>query len=47
VAKSMLEQLGHAIDIVNNGMQAIRAVQQHQYDLILMVWLELYSIMKV
>ncbi|CAD6336008.1 unnamed protein product [Miscanthus lutarioriparius] len=36
VAKSMLEQLGHAIDIVNNGMQAIRAVQQHQYDLILM-----------
>jgi hypothetical protein len=47
VAKSMLEQLGHAIDIVNNGMQAIRAVQQHQYDLILMVWLELFSIMKV
>jgi CheY-like chemotaxis protein len=37
VAKSMLEQLGHGIDIVNNGMQAIRAVQQHQYDLILMV----------
>ncbi|AQL05196.1 hypothetical protein Zm00014a_004861 [Zea mays] len=36
VAKSMLEQLGHGIDIVNNGMQAIRAVQQHQYDLILM-----------
>nr|CAB3471043.1 unnamed protein product [Digitaria exilis] len=37
VAKSMLEQLGHGIDIVNNGMQAIRAVQQHQYDLILMM----------
>ncbi|KAG2613401.1 probable histidine kinase 1 [Panicum virgatum] len=36
VAKSMLEQLGHGIDIVNNGMQAIRAVQHHQYDLILM-----------
>ncbi|AQL05194.1 histidine kinase5 [Zea mays] len=47
VAKSMLEQLGHGIDIVNNGMQAIRAVQQHQYDLILMVQLELFSIMKV
>jgi CheY-like chemotaxis protein len=47
VAKSMLEQLGHAIDIVNNGMQAIRAVQQHQYDLILMVRLELFSMMKV
>ncbi|KAK3130971.1 hypothetical protein QOZ80_6BG0500390 [Eleusine coracana subsp. coracana] len=36
VAKSMLEQLGHGIDIVNNGVEAIRAVQQHQYDLILM-----------
>lgn len=47
VAKSMLEQLGHGIDIVNNGMQAIRAVQQNQYDLILMVQLELFSIMKV
>jgi CheY-like chemotaxis protein len=37
VAKSMLDQLGHGIDIVNNGMEAISAVQQHQYDLILMV----------
>uniref|UniRef100_A0A0A9GKJ7 Response regulatory domain-containing protein n=1 Tax=Arundo donax TaxID=35708 RepID=A0A0A9GKJ7_ARUDO len=36
VAKSMLEQLGHGIDIVNNGMEAIRALQKHQYDLILM-----------
>jgi len=44
VAKSMLEQLGHGIDIVNNGMQAIRAVQHHQYDLILMVRPYLFSI---
>ncbi|XP_062229440.1 probable histidine kinase 1 [Phragmites australis] len=36
VAKSMLEQLGHEIDIVNNGMEAIRALQNHQYNLILM-----------
>lgn len=36
VAKSMLEPLGHGIDIVNNGVEAIRAVQQRQYDLILM-----------
>ncbi|KAL5199244.1 hypothetical protein ABZP36_020447 [Zizania latifolia] len=36
VAKSMLEQLGHGIDIVNNGMQAIHAVQRCQYDIILM-----------
>lgn len=43
VAKSMLEQLGHGIDIVNNGMQAIRAVQQHQYDLILMVRLVIFN----
>lgn len=43
VAKSMLEQLGHGIDIVNNGMQAIRAVQQHQYDLILMVRLIIFN----
>ncbi|KAE8786856.1 Sensor protein rcsC [Hordeum vulgare] len=36
VAKSMLEPLGHGIDIVNNGLEAIRAVQHHQYDIILM-----------
>ncbi|KAL5224709.1 hypothetical protein ABZP36_011348 [Zizania latifolia] len=36
VAKSMLEQLGHGTDIVNNGIEAIHAVQQHQYDIILM-----------
>lgn len=37
VAKSMLVPLGHGIDIVNNGLEAIRALQQRQYDLILMV----------
>ncbi|KAM3297593.1 hypothetical protein ACQJBY_039486 [Aegilops geniculata] len=36
VAKSMLVPLGHGIDIVNNGLEAIRAVQRHQYDIILM-----------
>ncbi|KAK1612829.1 hypothetical protein QYE76_036502 [Lolium multiflorum] len=36
VAKSMLAPLGYGIDIVNNGIEAIRAVQQCQYDLILM-----------
>jgi CheY-like chemotaxis protein len=37
VAKSMLAPLGYGIDIVNNGIEAIRAVQRCQYDLILMV----------
>ncbi|KAK1613443.1 hypothetical protein QYE76_037116 [Lolium multiflorum] len=36
VAKSMLAPLGYGIDIVNNGIEAIRAVQRCQYDLILM-----------
>lgn len=36
VAKSMLAPLGYGIDIVNNGVEAIRAVQKCQYDLILM-----------
>ncbi|KAL1532364.1 histidine kinase 5-like [Salvia divinorum] len=36
VAKSMMKQLGHNIDIVNNGAEAVRAVQCKDYDLILM-----------
>uniref|UniRef100_A0ACD5ZGQ7 Uncharacterized protein n=1 Tax=Avena sativa TaxID=4498 RepID=A0ACD5ZGQ7_AVESA len=36
VGKSMLAPLGYGIDIVNNGVEAIRAVQKCQYDLILM-----------
>jgi hypothetical protein len=37
VAKSMVEQLGHSVCVVNNGLEAIRAVQQTRFDLILMV----------
>ena len=37
VTKSMMKQLGHTIDVVNNGVEAVRAVQCHSYDLILMV----------
>ncbi|XP_057959650.1 histidine kinase 5 [Malania oleifera] len=36
VTKSMMKQLGHSIDVVNNGVEAVRAVQHHSYDLILM-----------
>ncbi|KAJ3708014.1 hypothetical protein LUZ61_011719 [Rhynchospora tenuis] len=36
VAKSMVEQLGHSVFVVNNGLEAIRAVQQTRFDLILM-----------
>ena len=41
VAKSMMKQFGHNIDIVNNGAEAVRAVQCKDYDLILMVCLKL------
>lgn len=37
VAKSMMKQLGHSIDVVNNGVEAVHAVQCQKYDLILMV----------
>ncbi|CAN4128216.1 unnamed protein product [Withania somnifera] len=36
VTRSMMKQLGHDIDIVNNGLEAVRAVQSNRYDLILM-----------
>ncbi|XP_010548554.1 PREDICTED: histidine kinase 5-like [Tarenaya hassleriana] len=36
VAQSMMKQLGHSIDVVNNGVEAIVAVQHCNYDLILM-----------
>ncbi|ONK70519.1 uncharacterized protein A4U43_C05F34540 [Asparagus officinalis] len=36
VAQSMMKQLGHSIDVANNGLEAIRAVQRSQYDIILM-----------
>lgn len=37
VAQSMMKQLGHSAVIASNGLEAIRAVQRSQYDLILMV----------
>lgn len=37
VTQSMMKQLGHKIDVVNNGVEAVRAVQRSNYDLILMV----------
>ncbi|PIA28547.1 hypothetical protein AQUCO_06800002v1 [Aquilegia coerulea] len=36
VAKSMIKKLGHDIDVVNDGVEAVRAVQTHNYDLVLM-----------
>uniref|UniRef100_A0A1J3CKX7 histidine kinase n=1 Tax=Noccaea caerulescens TaxID=107243 RepID=A0A1J3CKX7_NOCCA len=36
VAKSMMKQLGYTIDIANNGVEAINAVQGSSYDLVLM-----------
>ncbi|GMP44494.1 hypothetical protein CsSME_00013407 [Camellia sinensis var. sinensis] len=32
----MMKQLGHTIDVVNNGVEAVRAVQSCTYDLVLM-----------
>lgn len=37
VTQSMMKQLGHSIDVVNNGVEAVRAVQRRSYDLVLMV----------
>ncbi|XP_038712621.1 histidine kinase 5-like [Tripterygium wilfordii] len=36
VTRSMMKQLGHTMDVVNNGVEAVRAVQCRSYDLILM-----------
>ncbi|KAH7573999.1 hypothetical protein ACOSQ2_008268 [Xanthoceras sorbifolium] len=36
VTQSMMKQLGHSIDVVNNGIEAVRAVQRSTYDLVLM-----------
>ncbi|CAI9094777.1 OLC1v1030571C1 [Oldenlandia corymbosa var. corymbosa] len=36
VTQSMMKQLGHKIDVVHNGVEAVRAVQRSNYDLILM-----------
>ncbi|KAK4274513.1 hypothetical protein QN277_017721 [Acacia crassicarpa] len=36
VTQSMMKQLGHSIDVVNNGVEAVCAVQRQSYDIILM-----------
>ncbi|XP_047170023.1 histidine kinase 5-like isoform X1 [Vigna umbellata] len=36
VTQTMMKQLGHSIDVVNNGVEAVRAVQRCTYNLILM-----------
>ncbi|CAL9229867.1 unnamed protein product [Arabidopsis halleri] len=36
VAKSMMKQLGHTMDIANNGVEAITAINHSNYDLVLM-----------
>lgn len=36
VTQSMMKLLGHGIDVVNNGVEAVCAVQQRHYDLVLM-----------
>ncbi|CAL5439811.1 unnamed protein product [Camellia sinensis] len=36
VTRSMMKQLGHTIDVVNNGVEVVRAVQSSTYDLVLM-----------
>ncbi|KAI8015498.1 Histidine kinase 5 [Camellia lanceoleosa] len=40
VTRSMIKQLGHTIDVVNNGVEAVRAIQSCTYDLVRMdVWM--------
>jgi CheY-like chemotaxis protein len=36
VAKRVLTHLGYQVDIVNNGLEAIKAIAEKSYDLILM-----------
>lgn len=36
VAQRMLEKLGFGVDIANNGVEAVEAVQERHYDIILM-----------
>lgn len=37
VTRSMMKQMGHSINVVSNGLEAIHAVQSNTFDLILMV----------
>ncbi|XXG58346.1 hypothetical protein AAC387_Pa04g0673 [Persea americana] len=36
VTRSMMKQMGHSINVVSNGLEAIHAVQSNTFDLILM-----------
>lgn len=36
VTQSIIKRLGHSLDVVSNGVEALRAVQRSNYDLILM-----------
>ena len=36
VAKGMLEKLGYQADVVNSGMEAVKALSESQYDLVFM-----------
>lgn len=36
VARAMLEKIGHRVDTVGNGIEALRALEQFPYDLVLM-----------
>jgi CheY-like chemotaxis protein len=36
VAQLMLRDLGHEVDVVANGAAAVKAVEQHDYDVVLM-----------
>ena len=36
VAKDMLEQIGHQVDIANNGLEAVEMIQNRPYDVVLM-----------
>lgn len=37
VAQSMMQRLGHKLEVVSNGAEAIEAVKRNTYDVILMV----------
>ncbi|WP_439183022.1 response regulator [Carboxylicivirga taeanensis] len=36
VAKSLFGQIGHPVDIVSNGMEAVQKMQHHSYDIVFM-----------
>ncbi|GEM_PF-326542 len=38
IVKAMADHLGIHLEIVNNGIEAINAIAQHPYDLVLMDW---------